>query len=303
MTRRSPSPALLMVGATLLFAAMGVCVKLASQEVSTAEVVFFRGLVGVLFVAALAWWKRLPLRTAVPMVHFWRGVAGVVALSLWFYAIAKLPLGTAVTFNYTSSVWLAVFFVLQTAWWRWQGQQPTPVPRTLLAAIGIGFVGVALVLRPTLAADQWLEGLMGMASGMLAAWAYVQVMQLGRLGEPEYRVVFYFSLFGTVAGLIISLGMGASGLKAWTSPSAWGWVWLMGLGVFATLAQLLMTRAYAQGEPLAMASLQYLGIAHAFVLGVLLFDDPVDLASVIGTGLIVTAGVAATRLRSARPKA
>jgi S-adenosylmethionine uptake transporter len=80
-------------------------------------------------------------------------------------------------------------------------------------------------------------------------------------------------------------------------------VWLIGLGVFATLAQLLMTRAYAQGEPLAMASLQYLGIAHAFVLGVLLFDDPVDLPSVIGTGLIVTAGVAATRLRSASPKA
>ncbi|MEK8087054.1 DMT family transporter [Aquabacterium sp. A3] len=292
-----------MVLATLLFAAMGVCVKLASAQVSTAEVVFFRGLVGVLFIGALAWGRGLPLRTRVPAMHFWRGFAGVVALSLWFYAIAKLPLGTAVTFNYTSSVWMAVFFVLQTAWLRWRGQSPTPVPRPLLLAIAIGFMGVALVLRPTLAADQWLEGLMGLASGMLAAWAYLQVMQLGRAGEPEYRVVFYFSVFGTVAGLLISLVMSQSGLHAWRLPQGLTWVWLIGLGVFATLAQLLMTRAYARGEALAMASLQYLGIAHAFVLGVLLFDDPVDALAVVGTGLIVAAGVTATRLRSGRARA
>ncbi len=292
-----------MVLATLLFAAMGVCVKLASREVSTAEVVFFRGLVGLIVVGAMTLARGLSLRTAVPMMHFWRGFAGVVALSLWFYAIAELPLGTAVTFNYTSSVWMAVFFVLQTAWLRWRGHDSTPVPPPLLLAIAVGFVGVALVLRPTLAADQWLEGLMGMASGMLAAWAYVQVMQLGRAGEPEYRVVFYFSLFGAVAGLLISAAMMAAGLKAWSQPSAWGWVWLIGLGVFATLAQLLMTRAYGTGEPLAMASLQYLGIAHAFVLGVLLFDDPIDAAGIAGTLLIVTAGVAATRFRRARPTA
>lgn len=292
-----------MVLATLLFAAMGVCVKLASAQVSTAEVVFFRGLVGVLFIGTLAWARGLSLRTHVPAMHFWRGFAGVVALSLWFYAIAKLPLGTAVTFNYTSSVWMAVFFVLQTAWYRWRGQTHTPVPRPLLLAIAIGFVGVALVLRPTLAADQWLEGLMGLASGMLAAWAYLQVMQLGRAGEPEYRVVFYFSVFGTVAGLLISLAMSQSGLHAWRLPQGLTWVWLIGLGVFATLAQLLMTRAYARGEALAMASLQYLGIAHAFVLGVLLFDDPVDALAVVGTGLIVAAGVTATRLRSGRARA
>ena len=286
-----------MVLATLLFAAMGVCVKLASQEVSTAEVVFFRGLVGVVFMSALARLRGLQLRTQVPWMHFWRGFAGVVALSLWFYAIAQLPLGTAVTFNYTSSVWMAVFFVLQTAWYQWRGQAHKPVPRSLLATISIGFLGVALVLRPTLAADQWLEGLMGLGSGMLAAWAYLQVMKLGQIGEPEYRVVFYFSVFGTVAGLLISLVMTQSGLRPWTHPSGLTWLWLIGLGVFATLAQLLMTRAYARGEPLAMASLQYLGIAHAFVLGVLLFDDPVDALSVMGTGLIVAAGVTATRLR------
>ncbi|RZI80627.1 MAG: DMT family transporter [Rubrivivax sp.] len=284
-----------MVIATLLFAAMGVCVKKASVEVSTGEVVFFRGLVGAVMMALLAWGQRLSLATSVPQLHLWRGFAGVTALSLWFYAIGHLPLSTAVTLNYMSSVWMAVFLGLRVLWRQWRGRPGKPIPPSLLLAIAVGFVGVALVLRPTLQRDQWFEGLLGVASGMLSAWAYLQVASLGRAGEPEHRVVFYFSLFGTVAGLLISAAMAGTGHAVWRQPSAMGWVWLVGIGGFATLAQLAMTRAYARGQALVMASLQYLGIAHAFVLGVWLFDDPVSLLSLVGMALIVLAGVAATR--------
>lgn len=289
------SAAWLMVLATVLFAAMGVCVKKASTEVTTAEVVFFRGLVGALMMGALAWWHGLNLQTKVPMLHVWRGFAGVTALSLWFYTIGKLPLSTAVTLNYMSSVWMAVFLVLRQLWRRWRDQPSKHIPLPLLSAVLIGFLGVAMVLRPTLERDQWLDGLIGVLSGMLSAWAYLQVASLGRAGEPEHRVVFYFSLFGTFAGLLISLGATLSGQHAWVNPSTTVWVWLVGIGVFATLAQLAMTRAYAQGQALAMASLQYLGIAHAFILGVLLFDDPVHALSVAGMALIVLAGIGANR--------
>lgn len=288
-----------MVLATLLFAGMGVCVKKASAEVTTAEVVFFRGFVGALMMGALAWWQGLNLRTKVPALHFWRGFAGVTALSLWFYTIGKLPLSTAVTLNYMSSVWMAVFLVIRQLWRRWQAHPSKPIPMPLLAAVLVGFVGVALVLRPTLQRDQWLEGLVGILSGMLSAWAYLQVASLGRAGEPEHRVVFYFSLFGTVAGLLISLGSRLSGHATWVNPSPAGWAWLLGIGGFATVAQLAMTRAYATGPALVMASLQYLGIAHAFVLGILLFDDPINPLSVIGMGLIVASGIGATRTSQA----
>lgn len=288
-----------MVLATLLFAGMGVCVKKASAEVTTAEVVFFRGFVGAIMMGALAWWQGLNLQTRVPSLHFWRGLAGVTALSLWFYTIGKLPLSTAVTLNYMSSVWMAVFLVLRQLWRRWRARPSKRIPWPLLAAVGVGFVGVALVLRPTLQRDQWLEGLIGILSGMLSAWAYLQVASLGRAGEPEHRVVFYFSLFGTVAGLLISGLTHLSGHPAWVHPSPMGWVWLLGIGGFATVAQLAMTRAYAQGQALVMASLQYLGIAHAFVLGVLLFDDPVNPLSLLGMALIVLAGLGATRTSAA----
>jgi S-adenosylmethionine uptake transporter len=286
----------LMVLATLLFAGMGVCVKQASAEAATAEVVFFRGFVGAVMIGALAWRQRLPLRTSVPRQHFWRSVAGVSALSLWFYSIGHLPLATAVTLNYMSSVWMGVILIALQLWRRWRKAPHRPLHPMILLAVLVGFLGVALVLRPTIQRDQWLAGLVGLLSGGLSAWAYLQVAALGRSGEPEHRVVFYFSLFGTLVGLalmgIVHLGQ----QQPWIAPSLATWGWLLGIGVFATLAQLAMTRAYALGQPLAMASLQYLGIVHAFVLGVWLFGDPVHGLAIVGTVLIVVAGVTASRL-------
>ncbi len=117
--------------ATVLFACMGVCVKKASAEVSTAEVVFFRGFVGAVMMAALAWTQGLELRTKVPKLHLWRGFAGVSALSLWFYAIAQLPLATAVTLNYTSPLFVALLLAL------WFKERIGPM---LFAAVGLGFL-------------------------------------------------------------------------------------------------------------------------------------------------------------------
>ena len=72
---------------------------------------------------------------------------------------------------------------------------------------------------------------------------------------------------------------------------------LLAIGLLATVAQMMMTRAYRIGRTLANASLQYLGIVFSFVFGVLLFDDPVTLSAVAGMLLIVGAGLYATLLR------
>lgn len=188
-----PAP-LLMVLATLLFATMGVCVKLASELYAASEIVMYRGLVGMVLMALMTRRHQMSLRTTVPGMHLWRSISGVAALSLWFYAIGKLPLATAMTLNYMSSVWMALFMLggavllgAQRLDWR------------LVAAVLLGFVGVALILRPTLDQQQLWHGLAGLLSGMLAALAYLQVTALGRAGEPELRVVFYFSLGGAIA--------------------------------------------------------------------------------------------------------
>ncbi len=306
------SPYLQMALATVLFACMGVCVKLASAHFGTAAVVGMRGFVGAVLMAAIAWGTGTSLRTSVPRLHVQRGVSGVFALSLWFYCIGHLPLATAVTLNYMSSVWIAVFLIGQVAWARHRGRDGGDggdgrhggrVDPRLLAAIAVGFAGVALVLHPTLARDQLGAGVVGLVSGMLAAMAYVQVTALGRAGEPEVRVVFYFSLMGTVLGAGLGLAeawtQGTPHAHTWADIPGVAWAELIGVGAFATVAQLLMTRAYARGSMLVNASLQYLGIVHASLFGMWLFQEHLGPDSVLGMLLIVGAGMAATRFKPA----
>jgi len=276
-----------MVLASLLFATMGVCVKLASAQYGSGEIVMYRGLVGALMIGAMSRWQGTSLRTRVPTKHFWRSLTGVTALCLWFYAIGNLPLATAMTLNYSSSVWMALFLVGGAS-----VLGSRPVDSRLVVAVLLGFVGVALLLRPTIEQQQLWHGLIGLLSGMVSATAYLQITALGRAGEPEGRIVFYFSIGGVLGGALVA------SLSGWHTHSWSGIGLLLAVGVLATVAQLLMTRAYAKGRPLVNASLQYLGIAFSFVYGVLLFGDHVTWLAVAGMLLIVAAGVRATLLRT-----
>jgi S-adenosylmethionine uptake transporter len=164
--------------------------------------------------------------------------------------------------------------------------------------IVLGFVGVALVLRPTLSAGQLVGGMVGLLSGMFAALAYLQVASLARAGEPDSRTVWYFSLGSVLVG---GLGMLVVGGTAW---SGWQGVWLLPIGLLALGGQLCMTRAYASGATLVVANLQYTGIVFASLYGVWIFGDRIDALAVLGIGLIIVSGVVATALRArAIPKA
>lgn len=288
MSSRLSAP-VLMVLASFLFATMSVCVKLASELYGTAEIVFYRGMVGALALAIVAKRQGGSLRTPVPAMHFWRSVSGVFALGLWFYAIGNLPLATAMTLNYMSSVWMALFLIGGAVM-----LGTSKVDGRLVGTVLLGFIGVALILRPTIEQNQLWHGLIGLMSGVLAATAYLQVTALGRAGEPVYRIVFYFSLGGMLLGLVTALASGGlTQHTTWKGPAL-----LLAVGVLATVAQTMMTRAYGVGRPLVNASLQYLGIAFSFVYGALLFDDRVTWMAVLGMCFIVASGLGATLLRS-----
>ena len=289
MTPRGPSAPLLMLGAALLFSMMAVCVKWASALYGAGELVFYRCLIGALFIAAIARLRRTSLRTAVPSMHFWRSTSGVFALLLWFYAIGGLPLATAMTLNYMSSVWMALFLIGGAVM-----LGAARVDGRLVASVLTGFAGVALVLRPTLEQQQLWSGLAGLLSGLLSAMAYLQVTALGRVGEPTERIVFYFSIGGLMVGALWMLLQGTS------AHSPRGLALLLAIGLLATTAQVMMTRAYRIGHTLSNASLQYLGIVFSFGFGVLLFDDAVTWMALAGMALIVGAGLAATFLRSSQ---
>ena len=288
--------ALWMVLAAFMFASMGVCVKLASEYFNPAELVCYRGFIGMAILALLARSQGITLATRYPGMHAWRSLVGVTSLGAWFYAIAHLPLATAITLNYMSSVWIAAFLVGGTLL-AWRPTAATPRPALqgpLILTVLAGFAGVVMMLRPSIdqSQEQVFAGLVGLLSGLSAAFAYMQVVALSRMGEPETRTVFYFAVGSAVAG-------GAALLVTGTSPwPGWPGLWLLPIGVLAAGGQLCMTRAYAsahtQRATLVVANLQYSGIVFASLFSVLLFDDIITLVGGVGLARIGVSGFGAT---------
>ena len=269
-----------MVAASFLFACMGVCVKLGADRFSAGELVFYRGFVATLILGAIVAWRGLPLATRHAKTHFWRGLAGFTSLVAYFYAITLIPLATAVTLNYTSPLFLALLLAF------WVGERP---PAGLHLALATGFVGVVLALQPAMDRQQWFGGALGLVSGIISSMAYLNVRQLGALGEPEWRTVFYFSLFSAIGGvpwLLLS--------NPFHAIDATGWLLLAGVGGFGVAAQLCMTAAYTRGRTLTAANLAYSTVVFSSVFGIALWGETLSFMAWLGVALIIGAGAAVT---------
>lgn len=273
--------ALWMLVAGFLFGWMGVFVKLGAEYFSHIELVFYRSFLGLLMIYAVIHQQGLSLSTHHLKQHLWRGVSGTIALMLYFYCITVLPLATAVTLNYTAPLYLSILTILAFK----EHFRPA-----LSSAILLGFCGAILLLHPTLAQNQLIPGLIGLISGLLAGIAYLNVKQLGLSGEPEWRVVFYFSL---IAAITSGVGMLFGTVHSITMP---GLFILLGLGSTATLAQLAMTRAYRTGKMLVAGSLSYSTVIFASIFGMILWGEALPLMGWIGMGLIIAGGVLSLKL-------
>lgn len=274
-----------MIAASFLFACMGVCVKLAATTHSAVEITFYRSFISLILMYGLVRLRGVPLST--PHLHWQitRGTVGFLALLSYFYAITLLPLATAVTLNYTSAIFLAIYLALAG----WQTR------RGMLGALAVGLLGVVMLLKPTFHADQLFGGLVGLGSGVLAGMAYFSVRELGARGEPETRTVFYFSLVSSVGAGVWLL---FSEIHAVDRHSG---LLLLGVASFATVAQLAMTRAYSRGKTLMSAALAYSTVIFSSLFGMLLWGEVLDASAWAAIGLIILSGIAATHFSRASP--
>ena len=274
-----------MLVASLGFALMGVFVKLGAPHFSAAEMVFWRSLLSMIATAFLLHRSGTSIRTPRFGMHAHRGVSGFVSLFMLFYALTLLPVATAMTLNYTSPLFVALLFGVLAH------ERIRPM---LWFSVVLGFVGAILLLRPTITASQLWPALVGLASGAVSAVAYWNVRQLVQANEPEERVVFYFALFS------------AAGALVWMLPQTWHAItldnigYLAGVGVFGTVAQLAMTRAYGKGSAIVSAALSYSGIVFAAILGIVAFGDLLPWAAWFGMALIIAAGMIAVQIQPAR---
>jgi len=269
-----------MLVAAFFFAIMGTLVKIGGETFTSPELVFYRSLFGLVFIFILARKHDLRLKTPVLGKQLARSIIGFISLVMFFYAISQLPLATAITLNYTSPLFMAIFasFMLH--------ERPRKI---LILAIILCFVGVAMLLRPSLHAEELIAGSIGLLSGLTAGLVYVHVTQLARAGEPDWRTVFYFTLVCTV-------GAGLWMLLHHFNPISWKDIpLLLGLGASATIAQFAMTRAYRTGNHLVVGSLAYTTVLLASIFGILLWGETLSSDRWLAVGLIVLGGIISVR--------
>jgi drug/metabolite transporter (DMT)-like permease len=271
-----------MLVAGFFFAMMGVFVKLGAGEFDAAEMAFYRSFVGLFFISGLVLAKRGTVRTSRMGGHVIRSVVGSISLIGYFFAMANLPLATAQTLNYTSPLFLAIATVVVL------GERFSP---WLIAAIALGFVGVALLLQPTMQGGKEAAALIGLFSGVFSAWAYLSVRTLGKLGEPDYRVVFLFTVIGSVI---------CAGWQLATSafhPLRWNNAWIVvGIGFCGTMAQLAMTRAYRTGNTLVVGSLSYSTLVFGAIATFFVWDERLAPLELAGMAVVIASGILAMRV-------
>jgi drug/metabolite transporter (DMT)-like permease len=269
-----------MVASAVLFASMAATVRVAARELPNAPIVFFRHFIMLVFL--LPWLfreGRHALDTDDLRGHLVRGLAGVSAVACYFYAIARLRLADAVLLNQSMPLFIPL---VERAW---LGER---IPPRLWGVLGLGFAGLLLILRPGTGVFE-PAALVGLASAVLASIAQVGIRRLTRT-EPVTRIVFYFGVVASVASL-------APAVYWWKGPSPSTWAVLLLMGVFATVGQLTLTRAYLHATAASVGPFLYAGPVFAGLLDWLIWGRLPDVLFVVGAGIVVAAATLALRLR------
>lgn len=266
-----------MLLACAMFAIMGACIKASSElDANLAQIVLFRGLPSIAFIFVWAQLRRLTLRPPSWRVHLLRNGFGISSMWMGFYSLTVLSLSTSVSLTYTAPLFIAV-------WMLFYGGAQRDFIR--IVAVLVGFFGVIAILRPSIGAHEWFAALVALVAGAFSAAAMLQVRELGRLGEPEWRTVFLFS------GFVCSSSLVGLAFLGWNDLNWLGWVSLLGMGSSGFVGQMALTRAFGKGSALLTAALQYTTIIFAALLGIVFWDDIPGPFTWVGMGLIMGSGM------------
>lgn len=280
-----------MLIASFTFAVMGAFAKLASESMPSLEVVFFRNVAGVILVGIAIMKKPLQSKGGKPLLLFFRGFMGFVALLAFFYNIANIPLGDAMTYSKTSPIFTAIFA------WLFLNEK---LSFKAWAAIGVGFIGIVLIAQPNGIGFSKYD-LLGIFSGVGAALAYTSIRELQNYYDTR-AIVLSFMGVGTL-GPVVLFGVSEFYhlpefdfiLGEFVMPQGVVWVYLIAMGVFATISQLLMTKAYGETKAGIVGAVSYTNIVFSIMVGVMLGDALPSVIMVCGILLIVYAGIMVSR--------
>jgi len=279
---------LFMLLASLSFAFMGGFAKVVSQILPPVEVTFFRNIFGVILVGLAIWKVPLKQTGGKPLLLLFRGSMGFAALLAYFYIMAHIPLGEAVTYNKTSPIFVAIFAYIFLK----EKLQPSA-----LLAIIIGFMGIVLVAQPE-GGNFDKYDILGIFSGIGAALAYTSIRELRKYYDTR-AIVMSFMAVGTVGPMIlmavtpyVSVSSDFDWMFAeFVMPEGITWLYVTAVGIFATISQLLMTKAYELTKAGIVGTISYSNIVFAVIIGVMLGDPIPNIWTILGILLVIVSGL------------
>ena len=282
-----------MLIASFTFAIMGAFAKLASESMSSLEVVFFRNIAGVIIIGLAVLKEPMTHKGGKPFLLFFRGFMGFVALLAFFYNIAHISLGDAMTYSKTSPIFTAIFAFLFL-------HEKLPLKGWL--AVFVGFIGIVFITEPSGIGFTEYD-VLGLFSGVGAALAYTSVRELKAYYDTR-AIVLSFMLTGTIGPIILFFISPYIQIKEldfifaeFVMPEGITWVYLLAMGLFATLSQVLMTKAYGETKAGIVGAVSYTNILFSIIVGVMLGDALPSMSTTFGIVLIVSAGIMVARAK------
>lgn len=283
MSGLAPQRPLLGIGLMLLAVAMGAALdalaKWFTQHYAVPQIVCIRFGMQALVLLALAPWigTRAVLTTRAPRMHVIRGVAMISATFFFVSALSVLPLATSAVLGQTSPLIAAAIAVPLL------GERVSA--RHWLFVL-LGFVGAVVVLRPAPETFGWYVVLPLLSA---ASFALYQVLtrQVAAV-DPAIPTLFYPSLVACL-------------LAACVAPFYWIWptpahaALMIAHGALCGLAHFLIIRALTLASVSLMAPFGYVGLLWAAILGMLVFGETLDPATVAGGAIIALSGVLLAR--------
>ena len=269
---------LFMLISALISALNGAVAKILSESMDPIEVVFYRNLLGVVII--LYSFKKISVSFDSSKVHllFLRGVFGSIAMLLFFYTIATIPLGEAIVLNKTSP-----FFVTILAYYL---MKETINLKTFFALI-IGFLGIVFIVKPFGIVVSF-EHILGVIGGFFAAAAYATIKKIKDIYDARVIMLSFMGM-GVVLPLALFLFTPIVSFQIYTDPIVWALVGFM--AIISTASQWFLTRAYSLSKASIIGVVSYTNIPFAIGFGFMLGDSFPDIYTWIGISLIVVGGI------------
>lgn len=273
MSKQSPLEGILwMVVTGLCFVAVTATVRLLGDAIPAAEAAFLRYILGLVFLIPMV--KPL-LGTPISRKQYYlfglRGLVHTLAVTLWFFAMARIPIAEVTALNYLSPVYVTLGATLVLG-------ERLP-PRRLLAVFA-ALVGALLILRP---------GMRTIEPGHIAMLAAAVLFAVGYMTAKKLSGELNASIIVVMLSLTVPMGLAPLAFAVWVTPTLYQLAMLFLVAGFATLGHYTMTRAFAAAPLTVTQPVSFLQLVWAVSLGALFFGEPVDAWVIAGGALIVLA--------------